>query len=318
MRSTKSTCHLRPALGVVAAGLLAGNAAGGIDHLEAMVIARTAVSGATVVKIQDERFDGIDDSFEVELISSNGGTKFEVEIDAQSGDVNHIKDFNQTNSERNHWLDIFDLLDTANLNYQDAIQRAYSRYPNAMIYEMTLNIEQGRLEYDIPLDDGDGLFQIEVDARNGNIDDPNGDGGSIDVGDAVDVARADVPNGTVVKAKLLKRKGNWEYKIEVATNNGARETHLWIDDNNGAIKKRRTRDTSAGEQNKNQQVMNLWPQAREDFIDAMWLARTELGNARPKLWSLKVVGGPLKYKVKMLEVDRNRSVLVDARNGNVS
>lgn len=299
-----------------AAGLCAGSAAGGIDHFEALAIAEAAAPNRTAIKIQDERFDG-ENTFEVELVSDNGRTITEVEMRATNGAITQIEEFAQSNAEADHWRDVLNLLETANLDFLDAIQRAYSRYPNALIYEVSLNIEQGRLEYDFEMEDGGPIFHIEVDARNANIDDNTG-GQSIDVGEAADIARAEVPGGTIVKVKLIKRNGNWEYKFEVATNNGAKETHLWIDEDNGAIKKRITRNTRPGEQDKNQAVMNLWPNARQDFIDAMWLARIELGNARPKLWSLKVIGGRLYFKVKMLEVTQNESVLVDARNGNVS
>jgi uncharacterized membrane protein YkoI len=312
------TAYFRIGVVVAGAGAAAWSAASagaGIDHIEALVIAEAAVPEGTTIKIQDERFDG-ENTFEVEMVTDNGNTITEVEMRATNGDITHIKEFDQSSAEAEEWRDVLRLLENANLDFLDAVQRAYSRYPNALIYEVSLNIEQGRLEYDFEMEDGGPIFHIEVDARNANIDDNTG-GRSIDVGEAVDIARSDVPAGTVVKVKLLQRNGNWEYKIEVATNNGTRETHLWIDEDNGAIRKRLNRDARPGERDKNQAVMDLWPNAREDFIDAMWLARTELGNARPKLWSFKVIDGRLFFKVKMLEVTENESVLVDARTGNV-
>ena len=93
------------------------------------------------------------------------------------------------------------------------------------------------------------------------------------VQEAADIARAEVPNGVIVKIKLIERGTNWEYKIEVATNNGRRETHLWIDEDNGRINKRRTRDTRPGEGDNNRDVMDLWPNAVLDFVNALDVAR---------------------------------------------
>jgi uncharacterized membrane protein YkoI len=238
-------------------------------------------------------------------------------MDADTGVVTQYDEFPQSAAQRDHWQEILALLETAVLDYELAFGRAYKRYPNAEIYESTLNIEQGRLEYDFPMRDGDGMFQIEVDAITGSIDDPTG-GGSIGLDEVAEVAAIEEPTGVILKITLLKRNGNWEYKTEIAKNNGAREVHLWIDEDNGVVRKRVVRDVTGTELQQNQNVLALWPNANYTFEDSMWLARTKYGNSRMKSITLIVSGGRLKFKAIMLEAGVSGTAKVDARNGNVS
>lgn len=302
----------------VAGALIAGSATAGIDHMEALAIAQAEVPDGTAVKVQDERFDGVEWTYEVELVRNNGNLIAQVEMDADTGAITQFDEFPQNASQRTHWQNVLALLASAQIDFNGAAQRAYSRYPNAEFYEITLTIEQGRLEYDIPLRDGGALFQIEVDAITSNIDDPDGDGGSIHLGEVADIAALEEPTGVILKITLLKRNGNWEYKTEIAKNNGAREVYLWIDEDNGVIKKRLVRDVTGAELQQNQAVLNLWPNAQFTFEDAMWLARTKYGNSRMKSLTLAVLAGRLKYKAVMSEAGLNKSAKIDARNGRVN
>jgi uncharacterized membrane protein YkoI len=316
MSGIRSRLGILAATGV-AATLGAASAHGGISHLEAMAIGQTELPAGTVVRIQDERFDGVEWTYEVDLVINNGNIIAQVEMDADTGAITQYDEFPQTANQRDRWQEIVALYQTATLDYDDAVGRAYSRYPNAEFYEIALDLEVGRLEYDFPLRDGTAFFQIEIDALNGNIDDPDGDGGSINLGEVADLAAIQEPNGVILKITLLQRNGNWEYKTEIAKNGGAREVHIWFDEDTGAVKKRLVRDITGTELQKNQAVLNLLPNANFTFEDSMWLARTKYGNSRMKSIELVVLSGRLKYKAIMIEAAVNGTAKVDARNGNV-
>ena len=68
--------------------LLTGNTwAADVDHNRAINLARNHVPSGVAVEVEDEIYDGIEDTYEVELIINNGNTIADVEIDRTTGAV---------------------------------------------------------------------------------------------------------------------------------------------------------------------------------------------------------------------------------------
>lgn len=288
-----------------------------IDHRDAIEIARARIPAGVAVEVQDERLDPVftENTYEVALIIRNGRKIADVEINRRTGRVVQVTRRVQTPAQRRLWQDILALFPGVQRDYEFAYRKALRKYPDAAIDEIDLDIELGRLEYDVKMVDMLGNFMIEIDAITGNTDgdDPRG----LTFAAAADIARAEDLAATLIDMNLVENLSGWHYVAILTKRQGRRQITVKIDALTGAVLSIRNRRTPANKIADYRAKIQLARNALVDYADALILTREEIGGGQPLKTIMNVQYGALYYKSIFRTGDVISKVWIDAVTGTV-
>ncbi len=287
---------VRPLICGLLLGVTGPSSAGDINHGIAVRAARRAVPTGVAVEGDDERFDPLmaDETYEVELVIRNGKRIADVEVDRKTGEVLTMTEIVQTAAQRTRWQQIMNLSDGDQLDFRNAHRKAWMLYPDAAIKEIDLDIEDGRLQYDVKMRDMMGDFEIEIDAITGALS--NVDSRGITFAEAATIARSQDSAATLINMELFKQNARWQYEAILTKRRGLREVNVKIDALSGRVLSSNMRVTPTRKIADYRTKSQLASAALFDYTDALQITREGLGGGRPLRIGMVVRNGVLYYK----------------------
>lgn len=191
---------------------------GYIGMEKAVEIARNEAGGG---KIDEKEFDKDDNEYEIDII--NEGSKYEVEINATTGDVKDVKI--ETKDGRAP-ADGEAVTDSGFIGMDEAVKVAKDKVGGGEVHEKEFDRDDN--EYEIDIFYGGSKYEVEINATTGevkDIDQENESGGDymnniefdgdfISSGEAVDAALDAVGGGAVAEWDLDKEDAEYEIEID--------------------------------------------------------------------------------------------------------
>ncbi len=214
---------------------------GPVDLLGAIDTAVNA-TGGTALSVEIDLEDG-DRDYEVIVADTTNQITLEVEIEASTGIVDSIEEEGDPT-----WAEasaILALLPGATVDFAGAIQIAENETGGTAV-EIELEIENGRLVYDVDLVTDSDSIDIDIDAVTGDVtsyDDSGSDGydqpgtGPLALGvlDAINAAEGANPGFSAFEAELEFSGGVFEWEVELVNTNGTVVVEVDLSGSTGAI-----------------------------------------------------------------------------------
>jgi len=312
------------ALAIAGAALFAAGSAsavGDIDLAQAVDIARDAVPEGVALETEVDREDGFT-AYEVDLVTPNGRTKWEVKIDPTTGEIYEIESESQDRDDRQEDAVKVEMLEDARLDFSDAQAIAIERYPLGEIREIELEIEHGRLYYEVKYweeEDSRDDLELLVDAITGHVVVDGGSGDTdISMTEAVDIGQLAAGRGDVLEVEFERERGEREYEVEVVRRRGRVKSDVDLATVSGRVNSIDDSRVRRRDRRENRRILRRIGRIELTYDDALAIARDVQRTGRPTEIEIEIEHGRLFYKVKF----RNRGeddveVFVDAITGEV-
>lgn len=220
LRKKKNSLAVLLAVFVVSITLLSGNlfvsAKAVVTVDQAQQIALDKTGGGTILKIKQD-YEAGRTVYEVDIIKDN--SRYELEIDAVSGEIISYKQKQARNTESN-------LTKGTLITAEQAKQIALDRAGGGEIYKFELDHKHGRNVYEIDLVNAETRYEVDVDAQTGTVigykEKPVSqvsfklsDAVKMSLEQAKELAVNKVGGGSVLKAELDYEHGRPVYEVEV-------------------------------------------------------------------------------------------------------
>ncbi|CAM4308361.1 PepSY domain-containing protein [Lacicoccus alkaliphilus] len=195
---------------------------------EAVKIAKDEAGGG---EVDEKEFDRDDNEYEIDVLKD--GAKYEVEINATTGDV---KDVEVGKKEGRHTSDEETVTDSGFIGMDEAVKVAKDKVGGGDVHEKAFDRDDNEYEIDIFYDGS--KYEVEINATTGevkDIDQENESGGNytnnikldgdfISSEEAIEAALEAVGGGTVAEWDLDKEDD--EYDIEIDYNGSEYEVEI--------------------------------------------------------------------------------------------
>lgn len=169
-----------------------------IGEDRAMQIALERVGTGTVIKLEEDYEDGIL-KYDVEVLA--GGVVYDMDIDANNGNILQYKQKNIRNYDNNN-----------NISADKANEIAMAKVGKGQVVRNKIDYDDNRTKYEITIVDSKYKYEVDVDAVTGNIVDYEQKniyfnkirktGDMMTAQKAIEIAQANAGVGTVIKCEL--------------------------------------------------------------------------------------------------------------------
>lgn len=160
--------------------------------------------------------------FEVQVVSSNGMTMLEHELDASTFAVLRTRNKSLSSSKISQLQTMLAAFGSATINYQQAFALAVPRTPfGTQMVQVETGVEGGHATYKFDFSDGATTSRVNIDAQTGAPTGGGGGGGTPGAGDitleqAIAIAVGAYPGARIIQTEFEASDHRWEIELITA------------------------------------------------------------------------------------------------------